>query len=108
MKQILKTRDKISAALMLFLFLFPIFTQVTHAFSDHDHPVCKEVTTHIHKLDKDCSISDFHYTTYIYTLTEINVLAKPVYFKHVNTAYKSSLYSKSCVSKGQRGPPSLS
>ena len=64
MKQNIRTSHKISAVLLLVLFLLPIFTQVMHAFSDHDHPVCTDVTTHMHKLEKDCEISAFHYTPY--------------------------------------------
>ena len=108
MVQINTRRDKISAMLLLLLFLLPIITPLTHAFSNHEHLVCSDVTTHIHKLEKDCSICDFHITPFTYTSLKEVAEALDVNFKQFTSSYTFGFHSKSLFSRRQRGPPALS
>jgi len=58
---------KISALMMLMLLLLPIVSEAMHALGEHDHPTCEEVTTHLHELESECAICDFHFTAFTFT-----------------------------------------
>lgn len=105
MKQGIKIRNRCISAFLLVLFLLPAIVQISHTFSDHDHPTCSVTTTHLHKLEKDCSISDFHFTAFNFTPLETIEL-----FTSKNDITPNSNYTQSnavlfSYSYLLRGPP---
>lgn len=88
--------------------LLPLVVQVAHAFENHEHTVCKSITTkHIHKKDFDCS--DLHQILEVNTtfLTSDFNLHAPIFiigdFNTQPQLTKVVSYSK----KSSRGPPAL-
>jgi hypothetical protein len=108
MKKCKTSRNKISAVFLLLLFSLPIFTQVSHVFSDHDHPICTDVTTHIHKTEKDCSICDFHFVPFSFNALAFSLESPATPASKQTSFYQQNLDSKLLLTHGQRGPPSAS
>ena len=44
--------------------MFPIAIQTIHAMDGHEHPICNDLSTHLHKKQLDCSICDFHFNIF--------------------------------------------
>lgn len=59
------------ATIFSFALLFPIVIQSIHAFDGHEHQVCNDYTSHIHKTQLDCSICDFHF--YIFDFKPLQI-----------------------------------
>ncbi len=105
MNQVSKIKIRISAVLLLLLFMLPIFTQLSHAFSHHEHPVCTDTTTHIHKLEKDCSISDFHFTAFNFSIFNYATPYEVIEFNHPISHYKPLTVLETSYNYLLRGPP---
>ncbi len=55
--KLLNILPKVSAMLLLIVMQIPICLQFIHIFEEHDHNNdCKEVTTHLHDKEIDCSL----------------------------------------------------
>ncbi len=77
---------------LLTLFLFPSLLQFEHVFESHKHEGCQEAKIHFHEKELDCSVYDFHYSSFNYPLfapiqffnsTEIHSVEKEVYLPHI-------------------------
>ncbi len=88
--------------------LFPSAFQFTHAFEKHDLNECNELTTHLHEQEVECSICDFHISTFSYSFQ--NELEYIHIKKHTNYAdyYKSKKHNSIKLSNSLRGPPLFS
>lgn len=98
-------RDKFTAMLLLLLLLFPIASEATHIFSDHDHPVCNEVKTHIHALEQDCSICDFQFTAFNFTPLDQITSYETKYYLQPVSHYRQLITQDKSYSYLLRGPP---
>ncbi|EDM42889.1 hypothetical protein SCB49_11352 [unidentified eubacterium SCB49] len=105
MKQHKDIRVKISAGLLLLLFMLPIFTQLSHAFSHHDHPVCTDTSIHIHKPEKDCSISDFQFTAFHFNLFNYTIPYEVKKITSLPSHYKALTAVETSYNYLLRGPP---
>jgi len=108
MKQGKLIRYRITSAFLLVLLCLPILSQAAHAFEDHDHPVCNEVKTHLHELEPECSVCDFHFVPFSFTTLELTLHNPSSPSRKFFTFFKNSLHSKLFFTRGQRGPPTLS
>lgn len=79
----------IVASIFSFAILFPTAIQTVHAFDGHEHQVCHDLTSHLHKKQLDCSICDYHFTISEFTpqkpidfLAEIEFLKTPNFYRH--------------------------
>lgn len=105
MKKHIEITKKISAIIMLMLLLLPMFSAIAHSLEDHDHPICNEVTTHLHELETECSICDFHFQAYNFNpLQQLEEFTAKSYFKHT-LHYNSITALNSTYNYLLRGPP---
>ncbi len=66
------------AALLLFVALMlPTAIQFIHMVGGHEHIVCTEQQTHIHKSKVKCEICSFHFTSFNYNIAEYPDLLLP-------------------------------
>lgn len=56
------------AAIFSLALLLPMATQAVHALDGHQHEVCYDLSSHLHKKQLDCSICDFHFTNFDFKL----------------------------------------
>ena len=108
MKRGAKIIHRISAMMLLILLMLPLFTEAVHAFNDHEHPICTDVTTHLHEQETDCSICDFQHIPWTYSLTEFSIENSVRLFNQTIKEYTNASHSTLLLTKGQRGPPALS
>ncbi len=94
--------------MLVFALLIPAAIQFSHAFENHKHEVCTEVATHIHPEKMDCSLCDFHFSTFNFEVQSFQPLLVPKTFLKTITAEVSSLKNTKYGHSQQRGPPSLS
>lgn len=107
MKQNKEIIKRISAVFMLALLLLPLVSEIAHSFEDHEHLTCTEATTHLHELEADCSICDFHFNAFTFTpLVQITSYEAKIFLQpnfhplQIITRDKSYSYLL-------RGPPQL-
>ena len=101
----------IIASIFSFAILFPTAIQTAHAahaFDGHEHQVCHDLTSHIHKKQLDCSICDFHFTIFDFTPQQpIEFLAEVEFLKALNL-YRSTAQIADLTHFFLRGPPLFS
>jgi len=102
--------SKITASIALtVIILFPLVTQFFHALEDHQHIICTDNSTHLHKSKTDCNICDFNYIPFIYKPLPAIANKTLIEFKVKNTNPYSYLYfSNFNLLKTLRGPPTYS
>jgi hypothetical protein len=95
------------ALLLIFALLIPAAIQFSHAFEDHHHEVCTEVTTHIHPEKIDCSLCDFQFSTFNFEVQNFEPLSISRPFLKLPIQEVSSLKNTKYGHSQQRGPPSF-
>lgn len=98
--------SRLFALLLIVVLLFPSALQFHHIFESHDHNTdCKEVTTHLHEKEIDCSLCDFHLSSFNISFNTvdkyINIEVSSSYLAY----YKSNKYNSTKRSFNLRGPP---
>ena len=88
--------------------LFPIGAKTVHAFGQHKHEVCSDLSSHLHEKQLDCSICDFHFSFFHFQPLAVlesiaSVEVPPVVFEYVFNAKTGSINHFFL-----RGPPLLS
>jgi hypothetical protein len=101
-------QQKISAILLTMALLLPIAVQFVHALDEHKHNTCKEVATHLHEKKLDCSICDFHFSTFNFEVITLPELFLSEAFSKHQIAYFSSEKSTVHHHYYLRGPPLFS
>lgn len=98
-----------SSLLLVAILLFPLFTQFFHTLDDHNHIVCTNTKTHLHKHKTNCSVCDFNYTPFVYNPTKEVISNKIVEYNTLILSSFNRLHSNKCNTlKLLRGPPSYS
>jgi len=97
-----------SAFLLLIIMLLPTIIQSVHVFEKHEQSNCNELTIHIHEQEIDCSICDFHISSFDYSFT--NKIEYLLTKNHTIYAdyYKSKKHNSIKLSYSLRGPPLFS
>lgn len=88
--------------------LFPTAIQFEHVFEEHHHVVCKEVKTHLHESKTDCSLCDFHFSSFHFTavapieflVTEVIITFEPQSISSEKSSHPTTNHL--------RGPPIIS
>lgn len=88
--------------------LFPIAIQSIHALDGHEHLVCNDFTTHLHKKQLDCSICDFHFSIFDFKPERLPEFLSPVESFKSETEYQNSEITADAPHFYLRGPPLLS
>ncbi len=94
--------------LLIGLLWFPLVVQFAHIFEGHDHKSCGEVTTHLHEKKVNCSLFDFHFSNFSYSVVnypEFFSIEEPS--KH-ETRYFSVEINTTSTTYYVRGPPAIS
>lgn len=96
------------AVLLIGLLWFPLVVQFAHIFEGHDHKPCGEITTHFHEKKVNCSLFDFHFSNYNYSVTSYPEFYSEELPTALETRYFSVEVSNTSVTYYVRGPPSIS
>lgn len=90
------------------ILLVPTAVKFTHAFTHHNHKVCKGYqTTHIHKVDLDCDFYKFKLTNnFIYCQFNFDFFIEKFQLQDIISQYHFlSEYQR--LQTSLRGPPQL-
>lgn len=86
--------------------LFPSGVQFLHAFEEHGHNNdCKEVTTHLHEKEVDCSLCDFQISSFDISFHSYSKQKIAKASSSYIAYYKSKKYNSIKRSFNLRGPP---
>ena len=96
------------SVLLIGLLWFPLVVQFAHIFEEHEHKPCDELTTHLHKKQLDCSLFDFHFSNFNYTVVTYPEFYSEVKPAKLETRYFSVEVNNATTPYYVRGPPSLS
>jgi len=93
---------------LVFALMLPTCVEFSHLFENHEHEVCFEQTTHLHKDAPECHSCDFYSSSFQYLLPEnyLNTLVLPTQSIKV-TVSVVALFSKKITLKQLRAPPSI-
>jgi len=93
---------------LVFALMLPTCVEFSHLFENHEHEVCFEQTTHLHKDAPECHSCDFYSSSFQYLLPEnyVNTLVLPTQSIKV-TVSEVALFSKKITLKQLRAPPSI-
>lgn len=95
----------ITATIFSVALLFPTAIQTVHAFDGHEHIVCHDLTSHLHKKQLDCSICDYHFTLFEFTPQQpLEFIVHPGNFKAINQ-YQPTVKIADLTHFYLRGPP---
>ena len=82
--------------------------RVFHLFENHEHEVCYEQTTHLHKDAPECHTCDFYSSSFQYILPENYLSTLTLLPQNKEVAITvAPLFSKKLTSKQLRAPPSI-
>lgn len=68
--------QRILPIFLVLLLLSPVWVTLAHEVSEHEHPVCEDISTHFHAQPVDCDLCDF--TQVSFDLIENHVVAPTV------------------------------
>ena len=97
-----------AAYALLFLLLFPAGLQLAHTLGEHQHKTCTDYSTHIHELENDCSLCDFHFTPFTFELLPNFEVVSIKNNKVPTVTYTSIVGNYTYHSYFLRGPPHVS
>lgn len=97
----------IIAAIFSLALLLPTITQTVHALDGHQHEVCNDFSTHLHKKQLDCSICDFHFSIFDFKVPTLPEFIYPDGFYEPETVLVSTESSSATTHFFLRGPPLL-
>lgn len=99
-----KNKILLIAVFQIALF-FPALQKTVHAFQQ-EHEICSEFHTHFHKKETDCSICDFHFSTFNCTLPSFKTEISASDFQKNTTRYSGLKSGINTPGFFTRGPPS--
>jgi len=97
-----------TATIFVFALLLPTAVQIAHAFESHEHKTCTELSTHIHEKQLDCSICDFHFSNFNFTLHKYSEFAVLHGYDNAQTVYLLPEFTPNYTHYFLRGPPFFS
>ena len=95
-----------SAILLLVVLAIPTAIQFSHALENHTHTICNNNDEHLHQADLDCSLCEYHITSYNFNLATYPDFEAFILIKNKPTKLTDRLQSKSNSNPKQlRAPP---
>ena len=92
----------------MLILLLPTSIQVFHALEDHEHiDDCKEITTHLHEKEIDCSLCDFNLSPSYFQLANQFSFKTNDIPQNPNLELYNFKYYHQQLSFSLRGPPIL-
>jgi hypothetical protein len=105
---ILTELTKRAVLLLIIIMLLPTIVQFAHVFEAHEQTNCKVLTSHIHEQEIDCSICDFHSSSFDYSFANLNeIISTNNYITHADY-YRSKKHNAIKLLYSLRGPPLFS
>lgn len=101
-------QSSIFAVLFGLTLLFPSVLQLAHTLEGHEHATCTNTATHIHEKNVDCSLCDFHFSSFHYDFTTFENFIVSEFFLKLQTGIISSEKNQISHSFYLRGPPCIS
>ena len=99
----------IAALLLLLALILPTAIQFRHMIEGHEGDTCNNLSTHIHKSEKNCEICAFHITSFNYDIAKYPDLLLAQISVKVSTTYTPlQLYFSTLTNNQLRGPPVFS
>ena len=100
---------RISSLLLMIALMMPSVVKLVHMCEDHEHIVCNDQSTHLHKTESKCDTCSFHLASFSNDLTEFPELFVPsVHLKsQVNFASQQYCFFKKTNTR-LRAPPIFS
>lgn len=96
----------ITSILLLVALLFPSAVQFAHAFENHDHRPCEEISTHLHQDSTECQVCDFQMATFEYKIIAYPEFLIPTIISKAEKLFSSLLLSSFKKTNTQlRAPP---
>ena len=97
---------RIFCLLITAVFLIPTAVKLAHAFSHHEHKVCKgNVTTHIHEIDLDCEFQKFQFQNQFFSVVNYDGVIISNNAQNLITLTYKFLNNHRQLSFSLRGPP---
>ncbi len=93
--------------ILTLVFLFPSLLQFEHLFENHEHLVCKENKVHLHQKNLDCSIYDFHFSTFSFLPIYPISLFVDAPLNETSFSVSQEVYLNPYFHCAQRGPPTM-
>lgn len=72
--------QRFTAIIFSLLILFPIGIQAAHGFEFHEHENCLDFSNHMHQEQLDCTICDFHFSTFQFSSEPLPIPFKELVF----------------------------
>lgn len=99
---------KITSIAFVLALLMPTMVQFAHALEGHEHKVCNNFSTHIHKTKLNCAVCDFHFSTFNYSPENLFAFNKIETFQKTEIEYFFTETTSSSFHYLLRGPPLFS
>ena len=58
----IKVSKFLLSSLLTWILMLPYWGSFSHIFEGHDHKTCDISETHVHEIDLDCDILDYHFS----------------------------------------------
>ena len=104
---ILKLNNTFFSILLTLVLMLPYLGSFSHLFEDHKHKTCSDFTTHIHTIDFDCDILEYHFTPQVNLSSNVFRALTPNNPKHIFSHLYLSFLSKKRAKQLVRGPPQV-
>ena len=96
----------LASVLLLLALILPTAIQFSHMIEGHESDTCNELSTHIHKSEKNCDVCDFHFTSISYDIAKYPDLLLPQISVKLSSDFTSlQFYYPTLTSKQLRAPP---
>lgn len=99
--------QRLLAAVFIALLVFPIGMKASHVFNTHEHVVCHELESHLHQSQLECSICDFHFSTFSFTPAPFFLIFDKIDLDNPVVIFKNELSNTLSIHFFLRGPPLL-
>jgi len=103
-----KTYKVFFAAIFSLALLFPLAIQAGHALDGHEHQICYDFSSHIHKKSVDCSICDFHFSILDFQPLQLQDFLAPIDQFKGPSEFRQSEITAEAPHFFLRGPPLFS
>jgi len=106
LKKETKISSKLTAILLGVALLFSFSSEALHIFSHSDFEHCTETgTTHLHQLNTECDVFDFHITP-VLSLSTSGIQSQTISnFKTIFPPVEDKLFFIATIHINLRGPP---
>lgn len=100
-------KEQIGPSFLVLLLVFPLLTGLLHDVTDHDHPICDDISTHLHATPVDCDLCDYATVAFNLVPESEMVLIKEAYVAKTVTIRSQFAGDPQLELFKGRGPPTV-